>query len=433
MENLSSIQFDKNLFYVHNNNGEGIIYSPIQGKFFTADGDAQSVVDEYINGENKTNQEFYDALMQAGMWEEKEEPEAPEKMLYKPTTIMLSLSNLCNLRCVYCYAEAGNSTRVLSWGFITQAIQAMFNNAIDTKAQKVELFFHGTGETLVLWKTFKDSVQYALSHKPDSIEILFSVVTNGTLLDSEKVEFLARNDFAVTLSMDGVQSIQDKQRPSANGKGSYADVVKGIRLLVDSDIPFIVRPTVTGESVELMSDFVQMCADLGCSEISFMPFSAVGRGAHGVSQLSAEAYIRNYLKAKKLAKELGISVEMAGTDASEISSYYCDAVGYNCVVTPEGDISNCSRVTNINDPLANIFFVGNITETGFHIDQGKVDELINHNLYNYPQCKDCFAKFICSGGCPHDRLSSGNEMASTWCEIIKNLVWYEIRELALAQ
>ena len=164
-----------------------------------------------------------------------------------------------------------------------------------------------------------------------------------------------------------------------------------------------------------------------------MPFSAVGRGAKDVPQLTAKMYVENYLKSKKVAKELGINVSMAGTDVSEISSYYCDAVGYNCVITPEGDISNCSRVTNVNDPLAKVFIVGKITKSDFVINQDRVDFLANFNLYSYRQCGNCFARYVCSGGCPNDRLSFGNEMPSLWCEIVKTLIWHEIRELALAQ
>ena len=260
MGNLTSVEFDKGLFFVYNDNGEGLIYSPLQGKFFTADGDAQLIVTEYISSSNRTTHEFHGVLLELSMLDRKKEPEVPKNILYRPTALMLSLSDLCNLRCTYCYAEAGNTSKVLSWDVIVQAIDKMFANAIETKNNNVEICFHGTGETLVLWKTFKRAVQYALSHKSDLIEITFSLVTNGTLLNGEKVKFLAENDFIITLSMDGVQSVQDKQRPAANGNGSYADVVKGIKLLVDFDIRFIVRSTITGENIDLMPDFVKsMC------------------------------------------------------------------------------------------------------------------------------------------------------------------------------
>jgi len=433
MENLSSVELSKGVFYVFNEHGEGLIYSPLQGKFFSADGDSQSIVNDFISSGKPSQHEFYTILSDSELLAGKREPEKPEKTIYRPTALMLSLSNQCNLRCVYCYANAGNSSKILSWNLITKSIDTMFTNAIETNKENIEVCFHGTGETLVRWETFRKTVNYVLSKKPEAIRVDFSLVTNGTLLDDERIKFLVANNFIITLSMDGTQPVQDKQRPSADGKGSYDDVIKGMKLLVDAKIDFIVRSTITSENIDLMSEFVILCAGLGCPEISFLPFSAVGRGATDLSQVTPHSFIENYLLAKKKGRELGITVSMVGTNISEISSYYCDAVGYNCVISPEGDISACSRVTSADDSLASVFIIGNVTESGLIVNQEKINSLANFNLYSYPECNDCFAKYVCSGGCPHDRLSFENKMSSTWCEIVKNLVWHEVRELAISQ
>ncbi|MBN1875184.1 MAG: radical SAM protein [Anaerolineae bacterium] len=433
METLSWIEIHRNVFFVFDNFGKGLVYAPLLGKIFSADGESQSVVHEYVDSKNPSKHAFHKVLAEAGMLNQADEPEIPEKTPYNPTKVMLSLSNLCNLRCVYCYAETGTSSQILPWRIITQTIDQIFNNAIEYNIDNVEICFHGTGETLVQWNTFRKTVDYALSVKPSFIETNFALVTNGTLIDYEKAIFLADHNFFVSVSMDGVQSIQNKQRPFANGRGSYEEVVKGIKALVNAEVPFVVRSTITGENLEYMPEFIRLCAELGCRQISFMPFSAVGRGAKGVPSLQPRSFVENYRKSKRLAKEFNIDLSMAGTEVNKINSYYCGAIGINCAITPDGYISTCSRVTKTDDPLAPIFVIGKVSRAGFIINQDQLDPLTNLNLFSCQGCEKCFAKYTCSGGCPHDRLSFGNAMPEYWCEIVRYLIWDEIRDLAISK
>jgi uncharacterized protein len=433
MKTISWKEIYKNIFFVFDDSGKGLIYAPLLGKVFSADEESQSVVYEYTTSKYPAEHIFHNVLAEAGMLDQEDAPMVPIITSYNPTRVMLSLSNMCNLRCIYCYAETGIQPQILSWETITKIINQVFDNAIDSDIDNVEICFHGTGETLVQWNTFCETVNYALSVKPDSIEVNFALVTNGTLLDHERARFLADHGFFVTLSMDGIQPIQDKQRPFANGKGSYKRVIKGIESLVHMEVPFVVRSTITGENLEFMSDFIRLCAELGCKQISFMPFSAIGRGANGITPLNPQTFVENYIKSKMIAKELNIDLSMAGTEVTKANSYYCGAIGMNCVITPEGYISTCSRVTKTDDLLAPTFIIGKVNMSEFVINQERLEPLVNLNLYSYKECEGCFAKYACSGGCPHDRLSFGNAMPEYWCEIARYLVWYEIRELATSE
>ncbi|MBK9781897.1 MAG: hypothetical protein IPP55_17940 [Anaerolineales bacterium] len=142
-------EIHKNVFFIIRNQDEGLIYSPLQGKFFSADGEAQETVKEYI-ADNTSNDYFFQSVLdEAGISRTQENPETPQKFPYKPTGVMLSLSNLCNLRCVYCYAEAGRiQPKALEENTIRQSIKS-FEFAIETNENSVEIAFHGTGETLV--------------------------------------------------------------------------------------------------------------------------------------------------------------------------------------------------------------------------------------------------------------------------------------------
>lgn len=424
----------KNVFFITNDQGEGVIYSPLQGKFFSADSESQEIVREYIEMGAPKDHYFQNVLDEAEISITQENPETPKNFPYKPTGIMLSLSNLCNLRCVYCYAEAGRiQPKTLAENVINQSIKKIFEYAVETNEKTVEIAFHGTGETLVKWNDFVKAVSFSKSIKPEQVEIEFSLVTNGTLLDVDKATFLANHSFFVSLSMDGIQTVQDKQRPTASGKGSFDNVINGIKALVRADVAFVVRSTITGDNINDMPEFVQLCADLGVKQISLMPFSAVGSGATaGITPLDAKLYVDNYLKSKEIAKRNDIHLSMAGTQIDKVNTYFCGVIGSNCVVTPEGQISTCSRITKASDSLASKFIIGEVNKSGFSIDEAKANELIHLNLYSYNYCQTCFAKYVCTGGCPHDRLSSNNNMMPAhWCEIVRNVVWHEIRDLAI--
>jgi radical SAM protein with 4Fe4S-binding SPASM domain len=73
-------------------------------------------------------------------------------------------------------------------------------------------------------------------------------------------------------------------------------------------------------------------------------------------------------------------------------------------VLPNGKISTCSRVTKDDDLLANTFIVGKVFDQKVEIDASKIESLRHLNVMFYDQCKDCFAKWYCMGGCHNTRL-----------------------------
>lgn len=433
MENLLQWQeFRKNIFFIQNNSREGIIYSPLQGKFFSADDDAIDVVNDYIELGNPSDHVFHEVLKDAEFFNPITEPKVLIGKPYQPSEVMISLSNSCNLRCTYCYAETGNKIQVLPWESIVQTISQLYKYAIEFKRETVEITFHGTGETFVKWETLVKTVSYAVATKPESVDLDFSIVTNGTLINRERAKFLSEHNFFITLSLDGLSNTQNKQRPNANGKGSFDDAINGLKILLDAGIRVAIRSTITGDNQGEMPEFVRYCIGLGCKNIALMPFSAVGRGADGITPLDKDIFIEKFLDAQKIAGEFGVNLRMPGAEIEKSRISICGAGGKNCEVTPTGDISCCSRVTKKEDPLSNVFFIGKVSEQGFIIDQDKVNELNNLNLYSYQDCADCFVKYQCSGGCHHDRLSFGG-MPVIWCEIARELVWHELRDLAVNQ
>jgi uncharacterized protein len=265
---------------------------------------------------------------------------------------------------------------------------------------------------------------------PEGWTISFSLVTNGTLIDDEKARFLKKHNFSVVLSMDGIEEVQNTLRPKANGAGSFNDVLAGMKALVENEVSFAVRTTVTGLNQDTMLEFLKLCASHGCKEISVAPFSATGRGEEGVDDVDPDIFIKNYLLAKERATELGMVFITPSDYLDNVSLRYCNADGESMAVMPEGIISCCTRVTKKSDSLVDMFVIGQVTEDGVEINQSQVEKLKKLNLLNYPECQDCFVKYTCSGGCHHTRFLNGGHQPASYCKIMRAVVWNTLKNAA---
>jgi uncharacterized protein len=429
MGNLLWKQIHPNIFFVYVD-GIGVVYAPLLGKFFSVPKEAMGIVWDYLNSGKPETHELHQHLISEGFFEEVEMPRIAKEGPFNSREVTLSVTSACNLRCIYCYANAGINFCDLPWVLIEKSIQQLYVYANERNDTDVELSFHGTGETLVRWQVMVKAVNYALQLLPEGWTIHFSLVTNGTLIDDEKAQFLKKYGFSVVLSMDGIEEIQNILRPKADGTGSFDDVVKGMKALVKNDVFFAVRTTVTGLNQDTILDFLELCATNGCREISAAPFSATGRGQDGVDDVDPDIFVKNYLLAKKRARELGMIFKTPSDCLDNASVRYCNADGESFALMPEGIISCCTRVTRKNDPLVDLFVIGHITEEGVEINQSKVEKLKTLNLHNYQECQECFVKYTCSGGCHHTRFLNGNHQPASYCEIIRAVVWDTLKNAA---
>jgi uncharacterized protein len=411
----------------------GVIYSPLLGKFFSVNLEGLELIDQFIKAGMPPDHEFHAFLAERGFFQEVELPRKSEIGSYAPRELTMSVTSACNLRCIYCYALTCNVFTDLPWQIIEISIQQMYEYARKRKDKEVELSFHGTGETTVRWDVMVKAVNYALSILPNGWNIKFTLVTNGTLIDDEKAMFLAKHNFSVVLSIDGMEKVQNQLRPKADGTGSFTEAINGAKALVRHNVYFAMRSTITGINQDDMLDFLELCASIGCKEISVAPFSLTGRGENGVPDIDAPRFIKCYIETKRRAKELGVIFSMPSDYLDNASARYCNADGESFAIMPDGQISCCTRVTRSDDSLADIFFIGEVTQAGVSVNEVRLAYLKLLNLYNFSECTNCFAKFTCAGGCHHTRLISGNRQPQNYCEIMQGVLWNTLKEAALGQ
>ncbi len=323
--------------------------------------------------------------------------------------ITIELTKACNLRCIYCYASGGDDPKYMDWKTAKAGIDYGIKHCKDPK---FGINFYGGGEPLLAFPMMKRCYNYA-KKKCDKkgIRLKPFCTTNGTLLDEEKAKWFKKNRFWVTISFDGTPELQNKQRPFRDGSKSYDAVKRGIDLLNKYDIKYLVSTCITKDSYKKMPGMVDYLKCLNVKLINTTPIIEEGRcKITGASTPDLKKYDEKIKIMKKFASKIDIKFEEESsfrdinkTDKIKTYDRYC---GRMIVITADGNISSCTFVTDKNDPVSKIFFYGKIVNGKVIVDKKKLEYLRERTINNIPQCKDCFAKYYCLGGCPRETFES---------------------------
>ncbi|RMH69903.1 MAG: PqqD family peptide modification chaperone [Gemmatimonadetes bacterium] len=328
---------------------------------------------------------------------------APPGSEFRPTTVTLFLTSECNLGCVYCYANAGVQKLFLSWDIAKAAIDWVIENARATEKDKILLDFHGGGEPTLCWDVLTRSVEYAEAETQKyGLKLDVSLASN-VMINHKQAQWIVEHVHSMTVSMDGMQDIQDLQRPTVAGNGSFERVVSILKFFDTHDFNYGIRATITHYNVERMTEMVEFfAATFKATQWNFEPMFAAGRAlVTGSPEPFEEVFIREFRRARERAKELGRNLAYSGNMIERISNTFCGAPGKNFSITPDGYISACHEVNKATDPKANLFIYGEYDpeKKTFVIHTDKLDRLRTFTVDQVEYCDGCFAKWHCAGDC----------------------------------
>lgn len=344
--------------------------------------------------------------------------------------LCLHIAHDCNLACQYCFAEEGEyhgRRALMSYEVGKQALDFLIENSGSRKNLEVDFF---GGEPLMNWKVVKDLVAYGREQeKLHDKKFRFTLTTNGVLLNDEVMEFANREMSNVVLSIDGRQKVHDKMRPFRNGKGSYDLVVPRFQKLAKSrnQNNYYVRGTFTRNNLDFSEDVLHL-ADLGFKQISVEPVVASPEESYALMEEDIPEICEQY---DRLAAEM---VKRHGTEKDfNFFHFMIDLTGGPCVykrlsgcgsgteylaVTPWGDLYPCHQFVGEEK-----FFMGNVFDGIQNTDLR--DEFKGCNVYAKEKCRDCFARFYCSGGCAANSYNfhgSINDAYDIGCELQRKRV-----------
>ena len=318
--------------------------------------------------------------------------------------LCLHIAHTCNLNCSYCFASQGKyhgERAVMSFEVGKRALDFLVENSGTRRNLEVDFF---GGEPLMNFQVVKDLVAYARSiEKEKGKNFRFTLTTNGLLIDDDVIEFANRECHNVVLSLDGRKEIHDRFRVDYAGNGSFDRIVPKFQKLVESrgGKGYYMRGTFTHANPDFLKD-IQVMLDLGFTELSMEP---VVCAAGDPAELTDEDMVIVKEQYEKLAA-LMLERDKAGKPFT-FYHYMIDLTGGPCIykrisgcgsgteymaVTPWGDLYPCHQFVGEEEyKLGDVFHGVSNTE--------KRAEFAACNVYARPECRECWARLYCSGGC----------------------------------
>ncbi len=330
----------------------------------------------------------------------------PDNQSFGPRTLMFIFPTTnCNLKCKYCYARGGEKKININLELAKKSIDFFLKLRKNPKSLCIR--FQGGGEPTVRIELVKKIVAYARKRVERAY---FGIQTNGVFA-KETALWLAKNMDWVSISCDGPPSVQDKQRPSKNGKQTSHFIERTIKILSKFNINLFVRATITAYSVERQKEILEYLRRLGINQIHFSPLFKMGRSDQTTSLFTQrpdfDTYINEFLAARELAEELDIYLkENVFFNIYCKRNIYCDCSIPNFMLTTDGFISACYDDYLGESHEKSPFIYGKYDKKNnkFILNQKKVKYLQRRTVNNMRKCHDCFLKWNCGGSCPSRAL-----------------------------
>ncbi len=344
--------------------------------------------------------------------------------------LCLHIAHDCNLACKYCFAGEGEyhgRRALMSLDVGKKALDFLVRNSGNRVNLEVDFF---GGEPLMNWQVVKDLVAYGRSlEEPNHKKFRFTLTTNGVLLDDEVLEFANKEMANVVLSIDGRKKVHDRMRPHRGGQGSYDEVVPKYKKVAESrnQMDYYVRGTFTRNNQDFAED-VKHLADEGFEQISVEPVVARPEEDYALRMEDVPAILKEYdelaleyIRRKKAGKGFNffhfmINLEGGPCVAKRLSG--CGSGTEYLAVTPWGDFYPCHQFVGQEE-----FLMGNVEQGILRTDIR--DKFKACNVYAKDQCRDCFAKFYCSGGCAANAYHNSGDVNGAYelgCELQRKRV-----------
>lgn len=344
--------------------------------------------------------------------------------------LCLHIAHDCNLACKYCFAEEGEyhgRRALMSFEVGKKALDFLIANSGSRRNLEVDFF---GGEPLMNWKVVKQLVEYGRSQEElYNKKFRFTLTTNGVLLNDEIMDFCNREMSNVVLSLDGRQDVNDRMRPFRNGKGSYDLIVPKFQKFAKerAERDYFVRGTFTRNNLDFSGDVLHF-ADLGFEKMSIEPVVAPPEEDYAIREEDLpqimEEYDKlavEYIKRQKEGRgftffHFMLDLNQGPCVAKRLSG--CGSGTEYLAVTPWGDLYPCHQ------------FVGNEEFLLGNVDEGVTNSAIRDefklcNVYAKDKCRDCFARFYCSGGCAANSFNFHGSITDAYdigCEMQKKRI-----------
>lgn len=345
------------------------------------------------------------------------------------------LSNKCNMGCIYCYSSVNRNTNTISLKQASAVIDRLIANSNIKnlklgRTRKIYLSFHGGGEPSCEFSLLKNIVEYAKdATSKNQTKLYLEITTNLSQDNNHILDFYLNNKFFIHISMDGIEDVQNHQRPYADGSNSFSTVERNISYLSKRNALFSIRLTMTDYSVAFAVESVKYLREM-FPNICFIKLAPLETSEESQQNAIKPPQLVDYIKIMEEIDSLSWNkdsqyLSVFGEADTIVNSGMCASVRFEqIIISPEGIITTCHE-----DPLSEYFSFGKISKDGIiEIDAEKVHALKKERCENIiiGQCSKCAFRLLCMGGCKHRMLTTDRNM---FCAIEKYTLTKHIKKI----
>jgi len=398
-----------------------IIFVPLKGIILSVNQSFVKKLTLYADNLSRLQNEdivFFEELLALGLIEKSSQKdmasssneEAASQDALSPSHVIILASDHCNLACKYCYASPGaKRVKKFDTTMAKAAIRFIIDNALNHDKDVCDMAFHGGGEPTLDFQLLRICVEYANQYSQQrsngKIRVAPSIVTNG-FINNEQVNWLAANMDSIQVSFDGLQEIQNDQRPQINGRPTFEHVFSVIQKIITQQPPHIlIKSTITNQHVHQMGDIARfLCENISLERFHFGPALNFGRSLEtGYCEPNPEEFVARAVEAQNIAAQYGkkVVVSMAQETFPNVRNSFCGLTSPNFAITLEGNITACFEVLNHHDARAKLFYYGTYDKQKkyFIFDKEKINAITSRTVKGLTRCQNCYAKWQCAGDC----------------------------------
>lgn len=405
-----------------NANDINIVYSPFTDNAILVTEEYIDKMEKYLSASDYDRQKFTKDIVSAMAsltdYEHRLKVAPLATDPYSYTRMAILPNNVCNFKCSYCYSAHGRSGKIISKDVLKASLDYFIDNKRVDKSNKLAISILGGGEPMLSWNLVKFIIEYS-NERCNAMGfrgIDINIVTNGSIFTQEIIDTIKKYKIPISISFEILKDIQNLQR------GHYEKVCQNIDWIISEGIRPQLRACITQENISLMKRMIDevLTRFPGTREVMMEYVTDPERMTEPEEVRNFyNQYLNNFFEAHDYAAEHGLLLDCSAyRNFNMLIQRFCP--GDN-TLTAYGEISVCSRIGAPADLGYKDSIYGKFNPDGtVDINREKFNNLIGLNVYHYPKCKSCWAKWHCAGGCMVHKYTYNDSIRNEICEYMRN-------------
>lgn len=395
-----------------------LVYSPLAESMIILEKDAAEKLHNYLGNNRKEclDMEMSEVVSSLNDYEPIETRSDQIRSSKDFVTLYVLPNYACNFSCSYCFAAQGRDKQRLEPGKLLSMIDWMLD-VNRTSERRIYITFLGGGEPILSFDVMAKGIEYGNRlARQRGFDMVWSVVTNGSLITDEMLNFFKRENVIVRYSFEVIPEIQKLQR------GNFEAVDASIRLACSKGMHPVIRSMITPMNVNDLTEMVRLIG-ANYSGVKLFKIDPITDASFGDNLQRMEEFYRlfnsEYLKAKKLGENLGIEVQcVTERNMDSIISRFCAG---EISLNGYGEITACHRISSPKEKGYSDMKYGYVDADGVHIDESKFLMITADKVDTKTNCTDCFLKYNCAGGCHAQNEQYTEDMQRIVCHYTREL------------